>query len=60
VIYATAGRRLYVAVAADSWKARDIAASGRVAVIVPVRRGGPLPLLFPTPPATVSFHGQRR
>src|SRR5215467_11578397 len=31
VVYATAGRRLYAAVAADSWKARHIAASGRVA-----------------------------
>ena len=30
VVYATDGRRLYVAVAADSWKARHIAASGRL------------------------------
>jgi hypothetical protein len=57
VVYATAGRRLYVAVASDSWKARHIAASGQVAVTVPVRRGGLLSLLFPIPPATVSFHG---
>jgi hypothetical protein len=56
VIYATVGRRLYVAVAEDSWKARHIAASGRVAVTVPVRRGGILSLLFPIPPATISFH----
>ena len=57
VVYATDGGRLYVAVAAGSWKARHIAASGRVAVTVPVRRGGLLSLLFPIPPATVSFHG---
>jgi Pyridoxamine 5'-phosphate oxidase len=57
VVYAPAGRRLYVAIAPDSWKARHIAASGRVAVTVPVRRGGLLSLLFPIPPATVSFHG---
>jgi hypothetical protein len=57
VVYATDGRRLYVAVAADGWKARHIAASGRVAVTVTVRRGGLLSLLFPIPPATVSFHG---
>jgi hypothetical protein len=57
VVYATAGRRVYVAVSPDSWKARHIAASGRVSVTVPVRRGGPLSLLFPIPPATVSFHG---
>lgn len=57
VVYGTAGRRLYVVVAPGSWKARHIAASGRVAVTVPVRRGGLLPLLLPIPPATVSFHG---
>jgi hypothetical protein len=48
---------MYVAVAPDSWKARHIAAHGRVAVTVPVRRGGILALLLPIPPATVSFHG---
>src|SRR5687767_14938498 len=46
VVYAVAGRRLYVAVAPDSWKARHLAPSGRVAVTVPVRRGGVLSLLF--------------
>jgi Pyridoxamine 5'-phosphate oxidase len=57
VVYATAGRRLYAAVAPDSWKARHIAASGQVSVTVPVRRGGLLSLLLPIPPATVSCHG---
>jgi Pyridoxamine 5'-phosphate oxidase len=57
VVYAAAGRRLYAAVAPDSWKARHIADGGRVSVTVPVRRGGLLSLLFPIPPATVSFHG---
>jgi hypothetical protein len=56
VVYKTVGRRLYVAVAPEGWKARHIAASGRVAVTVPVRRGGLLSLLAPIPPATVSFH----
>ena len=56
VVYKTVGRRLYVAVAPDSWKARHIAASGRVAVTVPVRRGGILSLVAPIPPATISFH----
>jgi hypothetical protein len=50
-------RRLYVAVAPDSWKARHVAATGRVAVTVPVRRGGLLSLVTPIPPATISFHG---
>jgi hypothetical protein len=57
VVYKTIGRRLYVVVAPDSWKARHIAASGRVAVTVPVRRGGILSLVAPIPPATISFHG---
>ena len=57
VVYVTAEHRLYVAVGKDSWKARHIAAAGTVAVTVPIRRGGLLALLFPIPPATVSFHG---
>jgi len=57
IVYKVTGGRLFVAVAPDSWKARHIAVIGRVAVTVPVRRGGILSLLFPIPPATVSFHG---
>jgi hypothetical protein len=57
VVYKSIGRRLYVAVAPDSWKARHIAASGRVAVTVPVRRGGSLSLVGPIPPAKSNFHG---
>jgi Pyridoxamine 5'-phosphate oxidase len=57
VVYKTVGLRLYVAVAPDSWKAKHVAASGRVAVTVPVRRGGILSLVAPIPPATISFHG---
>jgi Pyridoxamine 5'-phosphate oxidase len=56
VVYKTFGRELYVTVAPDGWKARHVAASGRVAVTVPVRRGGLLSLLAPIPPATISFH----
>jgi hypothetical protein len=56
VVYTSLAERLYVAVAPDSWKARHIAAKGRVAVTVPVRRGGLLSLVAPIPPATISFH----
>jgi len=55
VLYAMSGDRIYVVVAEDSWKARHIAADGTVAVTVPIRRGGLLSLLFPIPPATISF-----
>ena len=57
VVYKASGRKLFVAVAPGSWKARHVAADGRVAVTVPVRRGGILSLVAPIPPATVSFHG---
>jgi len=57
VVYKTIGRRLFVAVAPDSWKARHVAADGRVAVTVLVRRGGILSLVAPIPPAVISFHG---
>jgi hypothetical protein len=55
VVYKVAGNRVVVAVAPDSWKARHIAANGRVAVTVLVRRGGILSLVAPIPPATISF-----
>lgn len=57
VMYVVADGRLYLVVAPDSWKARSMAVDGRVAVTVPVRRGGPLSLVMPIPPATISFHG---
>lgn len=56
VVYAMAGHRLYMAVAPDSWKARQLQTGDQVSVTVPVRRGGLLSLLFPIPPATISFH----
>lgn len=46
VVYGTVSRRLYTAVAADSWKARHIGASKQVSVTVPVRRGGVLALVL--------------
>lgn len=58
VVYKAVDRRLYVAVAPKGWKARHIAASGRVSVTVPVHRAGVLALLAPIPPATISFHGE--
>jgi hypothetical protein len=56
VVYGVADRRLFVAVAADGWKARGIANGDEVAVTVPVRRGGLLALCLPIPPATITFH----
>lgn len=56
VVYKTVGPRLYISVAPDSWKARQISAAGEVSVTVPIRRGAVLALAFPIPPATVSFH----
>jgi hypothetical protein len=58
VVYGTAGRRLYVAVAPSSRKAREIADGQLVSLTVPVRRGGLLALLFPIPPATITFRAR--
>jgi hypothetical protein len=57
VLYRAVGRRLYVVAHPASWKARHIALNDRVAITVPVRRGGILSLVAPIPPATISFHG---
>jgi hypothetical protein len=58
VVYGTVDRRLYVAVAADGWKARQIVTGQVLAVTVPVRRGGVLSLLAPIPPATITFEAR--
>ena len=58
VVYAMVGHRLYVAVAPDSWKARALQTGDQVSVTVPVPRGGLLSMLFPIPPATISFHAR--
>jgi hypothetical protein len=58
VMYGTDGRRILVAVAASSWKARTIADGQIVAVTVPVRRGGILAMLFPIPPAVINFRAR--
>jgi hypothetical protein len=58
LVYGVASRHLYLAVAPQSWKARQIRDGQVVAVTVPVRRGGLLSLLAPIPPATVSFHAR--
>jgi hypothetical protein len=58
VVYGVADRRMYLAVAADGWKARQIVSGQEVAITVPVRRGGILALLAPIPPATITFHAR--
>jgi hypothetical protein len=58
VVYGEDRHHLYVAVAPDGWKARQIADGQQVAVTIPVRRGGLLSLAMPIPPATISFHAR--
>jgi nitroimidazol reductase NimA-like FMN-containing flavoprotein (pyridoxamine 5'-phosphate oxidase superfamily) len=58
IMYRTAGRRLYVAVDAEGWKAKHIGRSGRVSMTVTVHRGGVMALLAPIPPATITFSGR--
>jgi hypothetical protein len=56
-VYVARDRRIYIAVAPDSWKARQISTGAQVSLTVLVHRGGVLPLVFPIPPATITFHG---
>jgi hypothetical protein len=58
VVYGVVGRRLYVAVAASGWKARQLTTGQEVALTVPVRRGGILSLVAPIPPATITFRAR--
>jgi hypothetical protein len=58
IVYAAEGRHLYLAVAPDGWKARQIRDGQQVAVTVPVRRGVVLSLVMPIPPATISFRAR--
>jgi hypothetical protein len=55
VVYGIVDRRLYIAVATDGWKARQIVTGQEISLTVPVRRGGILSLLMPIPPATITF-----
>lgn len=57
IVYAAHDRRAYIAIDPQSWKARQIATGDQVSMTVLVHRGGVLPLLFPIPPATITFHG---
>ena len=56
--HVTDNGRLLVVGAASSWKARTIADGQLVALTVPVRRGGILSMLFPIPPAAISFRAR--
>lgn len=58
VVFKAVNKRLYVAVGPDSWKARHIAGNPHVSITITVRRGGILALVFPIPPATISFRAQ--
>jgi len=60
VVYATDARHLYVAVDPEGWKARQIHDGSLVSLTVTVRRGGLLSLLFPIPPATITFQARAR
>ncbi len=58
IMYLVVDRHLLVVISPDSWKARQITNGDQLAVTVPVRRGGPLSLVAPIPPATISFHAR--
>ena len=58
IVFAVDARKVYVAVAPDGWKARQIHDGSVVSVTVTVRRGGLLALVLPIPPATITFRAR--
>lgn len=58
IVYAMVDGRMAIVTAADSWKARTIRDGQLVSVTVPVRRGGVLSLMFPIPPASITFRAR--
>jgi hypothetical protein len=60
VVFATDARRIYVAVDPAGWKARQVRDGSVVSMVVTVRRGGLLSLVFPIPPATITFRARVR
>jgi len=55
VVYKAVGRHLYLSVAHESWKAKHLAQSRRVAMVVPLPRGALLSLFLSIPPATITL-----
>lgn len=60
VIYVVSRRRLYVATAVDSWKAKHIRANPHVALTIPIPKRIPFLPWIRIPQATISFHGTAR
>ena len=58
VVFAADARKVYVAVDPAGWKARQIRDGSVVSLTVTVRRGGLLALIFPIPPATITFRAR--
>ncbi len=58
LVYAKSDRHVFVEIHPGSLKAREIHDGDEVSVTVPVRRGGPLSLVMPIPPAAISFHAR--
>lgn len=54
------GADLWIAVLDTDWKTAHLRHQPEVSVTVPVRRGGPLALVAPIPPATITFSATAR
>lgn len=60
IVYAVRGRKLYIRVAADSWKARHVRRNPHVALNVTIPKRVPLMPWFRIPQATIAFKGTAR
>jgi hypothetical protein len=57
IVYVTNDRRLIIATATDSWKARHLRVNPQVAVTVTIAKHIPFMPWIQIPAATISFHG---
>lgn len=60
IVYVTRNRKLYMRVAADSWKAKHIRLNPNVAVNVTIPKSVPLMTWIKIPQATIAFKGKAR
>lgn len=60
IVYIVRDRQLYFVTGGDTWKARHIAANGRVSVTIPIAKRIPLMPWVKIPQATITFQGRAR
>jgi hypothetical protein len=60
IVYIVRERKLYIATAADTWKARHVAANPHVSITIPIAKRIPIAPWVKIPQATITFCGTAR